>query len=70
MKLLKVNTVVGLTASSIMDLYYALNNTKDMKHFLIRNEMNGGYLAFGTSRLTSMNIYKRNLTIAYSDLGP
>ena len=43
---------------------------KSINNYLVRNEMNGGYISLGTSRLSSLNIYERKLTIAYADLGP
>jgi thiamine pyrophosphate-dependent acetolactate synthase large subunit-like protein len=71
---LGVTTAVGLTASAILDFYYDLviktQEVDNFNHFLIRNEMNGGYIAVGTSKLSALNIYKRKLTIAYADLGP
>jgi len=70
MKYLGVNNVVGMAATAIIDMYYQLNTVKNLNHYLIRNELNGGYMSMGTSRLTSLNIYKRNLTLNYCDLGP
>jgi len=69
METLGVNNYVGITASSIIDVYYALSNLK-MNNYLVRNEMNGGYIAVGTSRLTSLKVFKRAMTIVYADLGP
>lgn len=70
MEFLNVNNIVGITASTIIDIYYSLNNMKTVSNYLVRNEMNGGYISMGTSRLSSLNIYDRKLTISYADLGP
>ena len=70
MEFLDTNNFVGITASSIINVYYSLNNMKNVNNYLVRNEMNGGYISMGTSRLSSLNVYDRKLTISYADLGP
>jgi thiamine pyrophosphate-dependent acetolactate synthase large subunit-like protein len=65
-----VNYCVGLPSSTNIYLYEAINSLKKIKNYLFRNERNGGYISMGASRLTSLNIFKRNLIITYVDLGP
>lgn len=65
-----VNYCVGLPSSAVIDFYEAINSQKKIKKYLFRNERNGGYIAMGASRLSSLNIYKRNLILTYVHLGP
>jgi acetolactate synthase-1/2/3 large subunit len=64
-----VHNIIGLPGEDNLDIYYAMNYLK-MKNSMIRNEMNGGYIAVGSSRSSIYNVSKRNLTICYCTVGP
>lgn len=64
-----VNSWVGIPGSNQLYLYYALYQLK-INTYLIRNEANGGYIALGSSKMSSLPNNKRQLTAIFTDQGP
>jgi len=70
MEHLGVTNVIGMPGGAIVPFYNNINKIKTTHKISIRFEMNGGYIALGTSRLSAMNIGPRKLTISYGTIGP
>jgi thiamine pyrophosphate-dependent acetolactate synthase large subunit-like protein len=64
-----VNGWVGLPGSNQLYLYYSLFQLK-IPTFLVRSETNGGYMALGSSKMSSIPNNKRQLIALFTDQGP
>lgn len=64
-----VSTSIGIPGSNLLNFYQLLNNYKGIDNYLVRHELNAGFIANGSAR-SSMISKERNLAIAYAIQGP
>ena len=64
-----VSTSIGIPGSNLLNFYQLLNDHKGINNFLVRHELNAGFIANGSAR-SSIISKERDLAIAYAIQGP
>jgi len=69
LNIIGVSTSIGIPGSNLLNFYQLLNNHKGINNYLVRHELNAGFIANGSAR-SSIICKERNLAIAYAIQGP
>ena len=69
LNIIGVSTSIGIPGSNLLNFYQLLNDHRGITNYLVRHELNAGFIANGSAR-SSMVGKKRDLVIAYAIQGP
>lgn len=69
LNIIGVSTSIGIPGSNLLNFYQLLNDHRGINNYLVRHELNAGFIANGSAR-SAMVGNERNLAIAYAIQGP